>query len=226
MSLKQRQGYLLPRVYLTVDIRIDKIFFEVSHIFTQLLPTVLFFNVCEHSADLCIITKPSEDCTSIQENLDRMEYYLAWQSSVCNGSWGCKLVNHKLSMNSQCDVAAKNVILGCISKTIASKSQEAVVLLYTVLDIPHLGVQFWVPQFKNKQKQVQRRVTQFSLSKKWQLCVLCFAIRNTLLELTWLKSCKIPVANYSSCRCHWTWFNLQLKASSLQKESRLKLCIV
>ncbi|KAF7252874.1 Indole-3-glycerol phosphate synthase, partial [Varanus komodoensis] len=69
-------------------------------------------------------------------------------------------------MSQQCDVAAKGAgaILGCINRSISSKSHEVLVPLYSALIRPHLekGVQFWAPQLKkesDKLETVCRRAT-------------------------------------------------------------------
>ena len=50
------------------------------------------------------------------------------------------VVDHKLNMSEQCDVAAKkgNAILGCINRSIVSKSRKVLVPLYSALVSPHL----------------------------------------------------------------------------------------
>ncbi|CAM4373323.1 unnamed protein product [Lepidochelys olivacea] len=62
------------------------------------------------------------------------------------------LVDHRMTMSRQCDMAVKkaNVVLGSIRRGISSRDKEVLVPFYKALVRPHLEycVQFWSPMFK------------------------------------------------------------------------------
>jgi len=70
------------------------------------------------------------------------------------------LVDEKLNMSRQCVLAAQraNHILGCIKRSMASRSREGILPLYSTLVRPHLEscIQLWSPRHKKHMELSQR----------------------------------------------------------------------
>jgi len=70
------------------------------------------------------------------------------------------LMDDRVTMSQQRALAAKkaNVLLGCIMRSVASRSREVLLPLYIALVRPHLkySVQFWGPHFKKDEELLER----------------------------------------------------------------------
>ncbi|GAB0207585.1 mitochondrial enolase superfamily member 1 [Grus japonensis] len=116
---------------------------------------------------LCGVVDMLEGRDALQRDLDRLERLgREWiESSPEEKDLGV-LIDEKLNMSRQCTLVVQkaNRVLGCIKRSVTSRSREVILPLYSALVRPHLEycIQLWGPQYRRDMElleRVQRKAT-------------------------------------------------------------------